>query len=101
MSKTSKTFRDVTAVRNRMRTITTTLMDKNAPAYVVGYLESTLVDALFRMPTADRARFIECLEDCVLPKTKMVESLMTGEMVEIPRNTPICLDPSRETYWSM
>lgn len=32
--------------------------------------------------------------------TKMVKSLMTGEMVEIARDTPHCCDPSTETYWS-
>lgn len=33
--------------------------------------------------------------------TKMVRNLMTGEMMEIPRGTPHCCDPSTETYWSM
>lgn len=33
--------------------------------------------------------------------TKMVKNLMTGEMIEIPRNTPRSCDPSTELYWSM
>ena len=33
--------------------------------------------------------------------TKMVRNLLTGEMVEIARDTPRCCDPSTETYWSM
>ena len=33
--------------------------------------------------------------------TKMVKSLMTGEMVEIARDTPWCCNPASETYWSM
>lgn len=32
---------------------------------------------------------------------KTVHNLMTGEAVEIPSNTPLCCDPSSETYWSM
>lgn len=30
-----------------------------------------------------------------------VKSLMTGKDVEIDSNTPLCCDPSSETYWSM
>jgi hypothetical protein len=35
------------------------------------------------------------------PKTKMVRNLMSGKMIEIDANTPLCCDPSSETYWSM
>lgn len=34
-------------------------------------------------------------------QTKKVKSLMTGQEVEISVNTPLCCDPSSETYWSM
>ena len=34
-------------------------------------------------------------------KTKKVKSLMSGKEVEISVNTPLCCDPSSETYWSM
>lgn len=40
-------------------------------------------------------------EKQIAGKTRMVKSLMSGEMVEIPINTPYYLDPSHETYWSM
>lgn len=33
--------------------------------------------------------------------TKTVRSLMTGEEVAIPVDTPRCCDPSTELYWSM
>jgi hypothetical protein len=33
--------------------------------------------------------------------TKTVKSLMSGKDVEIALNTPLCCDPSSETYWSM
>ena len=37
-----------------------------------------------------------------LPKiTKRVRNLMSGKEIEIDVNTPLCCDPSSETYWSM
>lgn len=35
-----------------------------------------------------------------IEKFVIVKSLMTGEPVRIPVNTPLCCDPSSETYWS-
>jgi hypothetical protein len=35
------------------------------------------------------------------PTTKTVRNLMTGELVEIPYDTPRSCDPSSELYWSM
>ena len=32
---------------------------------------------------------------------KTVTSLMSGKDVEISVDTPLCCDPSSETYWSM
>jgi hypothetical protein len=32
---------------------------------------------------------------------KKIRNLMTGKEIEIPSNTPLCCDPSSETYWSM
>ena len=32
---------------------------------------------------------------------RRVKSLMTGREVEIASNTPLCCDPSSETYWTM
>jgi hypothetical protein len=37
----------------------------------------------------------------VVPTTKTVRNLMTGEMVEIAHDTPRSCDPSSELYWSM
>jgi hypothetical protein len=39
-----------------------------------------------------------------LPKPvpmKTVVNLMSGQPVDIPVDTPLCCDPSSETYWSM
>jgi hypothetical protein len=32
--------------------------------------------------------------------TKVVKNLMSGKDVTISRDTPLCCDPSSETYWS-
>lgn len=37
----------------------------------------------------------------IVPATRIVKSLMTGQEVEIAFDTPHCCDPSTETYWSM
>jgi hypothetical protein len=37
----------------------------------------------------------------VVPTTKTVRNLMTGEQVEIAYDTPRSCDPSSELYWSM
>ena len=37
----------------------------------------------------------------VVPTTKTVRNLMSGELVEIPHDTPRSCDPSSELYWSM
>jgi len=34
-------------------------------------------------------------------RTKVVKNLMSGENIEILASTPLCCDPSSETYWSM
>lgn len=34
-------------------------------------------------------------------KTKIVTNMLSGKLVRIPVNTPLCCDPSSETYWSM
>jgi hypothetical protein len=36
-----------------------------------------------------------------LPTMVTVKSLMTGEDVQIDRDTPWCCNPASETYWSM
>jgi hypothetical protein len=37
----------------------------------------------------------------VTAAVRTVKNLMTGKDVEIPWDTPLCCDPSSETYWSM
>ena len=32
---------------------------------------------------------------------KKVRNLLSGKEIEIPADTPLCCDPSSETYWSM
>ena len=39
--------------------------------------------------------------EAVVEKTETVKSLMTGSDVKQCVNTPLCCDPSSETYWSL
>lgn len=58
---------------------------------------------------AARTRFLKMAVDAPilaivseesLPKRR-VRNLMSGTEVDISVNTPLCCDPSSETYWSM
>ena len=45
---------------------------------------------------------IECVDEDPAPvATKTVRNLMSGKEVEIAVDTPLCCDPSSETYWCM
>ena len=70
-------------------------------AYEAGYLISSLEKALEMLPVGKRQKFLSDLERHVQPKTRKVRNLMSGEEVEIAYDTPLCCDPSSETYWSM
>lgn len=74
---------------------------KEAYAYALGYMESTLVRVLDLLPPGKRELFLASLEKQVRPKTKMVKNIMSGKMVEIAYDTPMCCDPSTELYHSM
>ena len=43
---------------------------------------------------------IECVEAEPVPM-KTVRNMISGRELEIPIDTPLCCDPSSETYWSM
>lgn len=94
-------------VEKRISAVTQMLREREADggdngyAYACGYLESTLVRALDLLPPGKRELFLASLEKQARPKTRKVRNLMSGEMVEIAYDTPLCCDPSSETYWSM
>jgi len=50
---------------------------------------------------AELARLEAELAKLENPKTKKVRNLMSGKEIEIAADTPLCCDPSSETYWSM
>ena len=70
-------------------------------AYEAGYLISALERALEMLPVGKRQEFLSDLERYNQPKTRKVKSLMTGAELEIAYDTPMCCDPSTETYWSL
>lgn len=59
-----------------------TCMNRNAGGESYAYTDSVTYDKSVR-------------------SSKKVKNLMTGKEIEIDSNTPLCCDPSSETYWSM
>jgi hypothetical protein len=55
-------------------------------------------DLLVLSADESRARRVEA--NAGVP-TKIVKNLLSGALVEIDIDTPLCCDPSSETYWSM
>lgn len=80
---------------------------KEAPgseyAFAFGYFSSQLSSLVEELElTPKQKKIMQARMDCINSRrTKKVKNLMTGEMVEIPYNTPHSCDPSTETYWSM
>lgn len=85
-------------------------------AYIVYHRNSTQMIKSFALESAARrsktcmnrnagsdqyAYTLDTIYEKEVVKTKRVKSLMTGQEVEIPSNTPWCCDPSSETYWTM
>jgi hypothetical protein len=72
-------------------------------SYALGWVETDLkymMEALVLTPKQKKILQAR-LEKKNEKRTKTVRNLMTGKDVEIPYNTPLCCDPSSETYWSM
>jgi len=85
-------------------------------AFVVYHVKSTQMIKMFNLESAAK-RSTTCMNrnaehaayaytDEETYNTKIVakvkvKNLMTGAEVEIPSNTPLCCDPSSETYWTM
>ena len=66
-----------------------TRMEKNAKA-------RGKVFPRFKYAIAEAGKFVQQIE-----KTEKRVNLMSGKEFEQPINTPLCCDPSSETYWSM
>lgn len=53
------------------------------------------------VPNPEEYEILSSEEFHKIEKTEVVYSLMTGAPVVQSVNTPLCCDPSSETYWSM
>jgi translation elongation factor P/translation initiation factor 5A len=62
--------------------------------------EASAVKYLAKMGAGYSLTDIDTFRNTPVPMMK-VRSLMSGEMVEIPADTPWCCNPASETYWSM
>jgi hypothetical protein len=97
--------------------ISTQTAKKKAIMYILFNVESTKIVGTFKTEGAAKGAATKLakagkltIEDhCVLPtsefraleKTETVYNLMSGHPVVQSVNTPLCCDPSSETYWSM
>lgn len=72
-----------------------------------GYYNSVIIahlvkDLGFKKTTAATYTYsVKNVSQVPMKKKVKVKSLMTGKEVEIDEDTPLCCDPSSETYWSM
>lgn len=72
-----------------------------------GYYNKVIIAHLvkdygFKQGTAAAYTYIvKNVSQVPMKKKVKVKSLMTGKEVEIDEDTPLCCDPSSETYWSM
>ena len=57
--------------------------------------------AMLTKATGDRWRVAKLGDRWQATRMKTVRNLMSGKEIEIPADTPLCCDPSSETYWSM
>jgi hypothetical protein len=86
-------MKEVTAIK---------VIHKEADSLNMGFLE--MMKFIADNPLAQNQKTLEAFKvlnpNHVFP-TKTVKSLMTGQDVEIPVDTPWCCNPASETYWSM
>jgi hypothetical protein len=68
--------------------------------YIVYHISSTQKLKSFGSETSAR-RSTTCANRNKVVSKKKVKNLLTGKEIEIDSNTPLCCDPSSETYWSM
>ena len=70
--------------------------------YTVVYLRNMVVDMLALIPKRKQKECITQVQTFINRQPVKVKSMMTGELVEIPRGDKgTCLDPSMERYWTM
>jgi len=55
---------------------------------------------LVRKKGYQRNELAVCVLGDLPQRTRKVRNLMSGKEIEIDVNTPLCCDPSSETYWS-
>jgi hypothetical protein len=52
-------------------------------------------------PIIDITVFVNGVPTIIKSNQKVVRSLMSQQQIVIDKDTPLCCDPSKETYWSM
>ena len=55
----------------------------------------------FNQPVTNITVLVNGVPTVIKSNQKVVTSLMSNQQVVIDKDTPLCCDPSTETYWSM
>ena len=77
------------------------LRRSNSKVYSTEAAAEACKTRLVRKSGYQRCQLAVCAQSQLPRRTKRVRSLMTNQEIEIDVNTPLCCDPSSETYWSM
>lgn len=85
------TGKSVWATEAAAKAAVTRMIKKDMDQYIKTQGKSGKVDYAI-LPSKDYAAQVPM---------KTVTNLMSGKQIEIPADTPMCCDPSTETYWSM
>ena len=98
---------DVTSIMNEIFAIgleksEKSVGDRNYP-YAYGWMIAQTESILNELELSTKQKKVlqARLDEMNSTRTKKVKNLMTGEMIEIPYDTPRSCDPSSELYWSM
>lgn len=87
--------KDTTRLLNRTM-YKTLAAAKRARTMACRYGSSRLTGLQSQFSIAEVSEFYKSIE-----KTEVKKSLLSGKEFVQPVNTPLCCDPSSETYWSM
>jgi hypothetical protein len=83
--------------RDNERKMNHALSDKTTPVLIRVYWEGYKQG----MPVIDVQVMVNGVPTTIKSNQKVVKNLMTQKEVVIDKDTPLCCDPSSETYWSM
>jgi len=68
---------------------------------ILARLDTRLDDVINELLNERKVKYVSKRHHLRLVTYKTVRNLLSGKELEIESDTPLCCDPSSETYWSM